>query len=232
VIIAGQENIGATPKTVMRVALGRTDMKGAFSTLPPAIRHPFEQNPGTLVSLVMDAVNGLVGTAGGPAKRVRNDTPVIRKKLFTDAQFRGDPHHNTDSPFKQVTCEKWLVNIAKVAGQDLLTADNYPVRSGLLGDDSTDLKAKELLGSFGALNRRMDPGNKPIFEIRSGKQILATLITPYAIDYFKYVQFLHDPTLTESTRLANLSPNDRATLAGPESGGRSHLLREMLDGAR
>ena len=46
---------------------------------------------------------------------------------------------------------------------------------------------------MGGLHNALDPNNKPVFEIRNSKQIHAGLITPYALDFYKYVKYLHNP---------------------------------------
>lgn len=208
-IIAGRQDIGATPKTVMRLALGRSDMKAAFNTLPPAIRNPFEANPATFVTLVMNAVNAYLG--GAP---LANNEPVISGRLFTDQQFAQDKVYNKPSPFTEVTRDQWLTNIATPGGQDMLSQGHYPVRKDFSSvdyvtyTDPTDIEANNFLGSMGALHNQVDPGNHAIFEIRNSKMLYAALITPYALDFFKYVLFLHTPGLTESRELIGMADND------------------------
>src|SRR3954447_24796784 len=163
----------------------------------------------TFVTMVMGAVNTIMP--------VTNNSAVISANLFTDPSMRGDPHHNMPSPFTQVSCEQWLTAIATPGGSDLLSAGLYPIRRYYYGlmNDRTDVKANELLGSMGALHNRLDPGNRPIFEIRSSKQIYAGLIPAYALDFFKYVRYLHNPHgLTETSFLTGLTANDVAALVG------------------
>jgi hypothetical protein len=148
---------------------------------------------------------------------VQAGTPVISANLFTDPSNVGDPHHNMPSPFTQVTCGQWLTGIATPGGTDLMSAGNYPVRTWMWGmlNYREDVKANELLGSFGARHNLLDPGNRPVFELRSSKQIYASLIRPYALDFFKYVRYLHNPgALTETRLLTSLAANDLNDLIG------------------
>src|SRR5690606_12532824 len=84
--------------------------------------------------------------------------------------------------------------------------------------NKTDKKANKLLNSMGALHNQLDPGNRPIFEIRSSGSLHAGLIQPYALDFFKYVRYLHNPlALTESDELTgmdHLATTDVADLVG------------------
>jgi hypothetical protein len=208
-IIGGQQPVGVTPKTLLRLVLHRTDFKEMFNRLPNPLRTNIEAVPATFVAMVMGAVNTITAVA--------NNSPVISANLFTDPSMIGDPHYNTPSPFTQVSCDQWLTAIATPGGSDLLSAGLYPVRSYYRGfvKDQTDVKANEMLGSMGALHNKLDPGNRPIFEIRSSKQIHAGLIPAYALDFFKYVRYLHDPAaLTETSFLTGLTQQDILDLIG------------------
>ena len=55
IIIGGQQPIGVTPKTIMRLALGRSDMSTAFNTLPPEIRNPLVGSPDVFENIVIGA---------------------------------------------------------------------------------------------------------------------------------------------------------------------------------
>jgi hypothetical protein len=210
IIIGGQQPIGVTPKTVLRLLLHRTDIKHTFDTLPNPLRGNIEAVPATFVNMVITAAQQI-----NPA--VQAGTPVISANLFTDPSNVGDPHHNMPSPFTQVTCGQWLTGIATPGGTDLMSAGNYPVRTWMWGmlNYREDVKANELLGSFGARHNLLDPGNRPVFELRSSKQIYASLIRPYALDFFKYVRYLHNPgALTETRLLTSLAANDLNDLIG------------------
>ena len=61
VIVGGTQNIQATPKTVMRLALGRSDMATAFNALPQQIVDHFRQHPGAFENLVMNAASAVQG---------------------------------------------------------------------------------------------------------------------------------------------------------------------------
>jgi Domain of unknown function (DUF4157) len=226
IIIAGRQNIGATPKTIMRLVLGRTDMKAAFNTLPPLIRAPYEATPANFVTLVMNAVNAYLGGV------LPNNAPVMSGALFTDPKYANDPLHNMASPFIQVTRDRWLTSIAAPGGQDMLSHGHYPIRTGWFGyENRTDRRANTLLASMGALHGALDPGNRPIFEIRSSREIFAALITPYALDFFKYVRFLHNPgALTESHELTGLAVPDVAAVVGFNP-NRALLLQQMQTNA-
>jgi hypothetical protein len=208
-ILGGQQNIGVTPKTVLRLALHRTDFKTMFAQLPVPLRTNIEAAPANFAAMVMAAVGAIAVVPGG--------NPVISANLFTDPSMQGDPHYNMPSPYTQVSCTQWLTEIARPGGSDLLSADHYPIRTRYLGavKDSTDVKANELLGSVGALHNKLDPGNRPIFELRSSKRIHAGLIPAYALDFFKYIRYLHNPgALTETAFLTGMAQADVIDLVG------------------
>ncbi|MCG8697529.1 MAG: DUF4157 domain-containing protein, partial [Bacteroidales bacterium] len=206
-IVGGNSNITATPKTVMQLVLARTDLAATFNILPPQFITHFRADPNRFVQLVMSASNEFNGA------RLAENKPVIGKKLFTNLMYSIDPRSNMKSPFKKVSRRQWLRGL--VNGTDLLSAGNYPVRDNWFtsGQNKTDLKANQLLDSMGQLGNRLDPGNRPIFEIRSSKSIFAGLMTPYALDFFNYVLFLHDQqNRAESNYFTNTSYEDKKRL--------------------
>ncbi len=217
IIIGGQNDIGATPKTVMKIALGRTDMKATFNTLPKEIRQPYEKNPQNFVELVMNAVR----STGKEMMNLDDNAPVISGRLFSHKQYAADKRYRTKSPFP-TTCRDWLWGIAIPNGRDLLSNDNS--------------ETNKLLGSMGALQGKLDPGDRPVFEIRSSKKIYASLIVPYALDFFKYVISLNEPERRQikisDTELHQMSEDDISEMItfGPnrstmlwEFGGRTRL---------
>jgi hypothetical protein len=208
-ILGGQQPIGVTPKTLLRLALHRTDFKHMFNTLPAPLPASIGAAPATFVNMVMTAVNTIAAVANG--------APVISANLFTHPSMVGDPHHNMPSPFTQVTCAQWLTGIATPGESDLMSAGLYPIRTRYAGlmNDPADVKANEVLGSMGARHNLLDPGNRPVFEIRSSKRIMAGLIPAYALDFFKYIRYLHNPAaLTETAFLTGMAVNDVADLVG------------------
>ncbi|MCB0374561.1 MAG: hypothetical protein KDD04_01430, partial [Sinomicrobium sp.] len=78
VIIGGKNPILGSPKTVMRLALARTDMAAVYGSLPSAVKVQFAADPAQFANLVMLAAtyyNGLYLSV---------DEPVMSNRLFTE----------------------------------------------------------------------------------------------------------------------------------------------------
>ena len=206
-IIGGQQPIGVTPKTLLTVVMGRSDMKTVFNRLPNHLRNPLQVNPQHLVDMVIMAAEATLNSV------LPRHEAVISANLFTTGLYANDPRANMPSPFLEVTREQWLSQLAVREGGDLLSAGNYPIRRGEQGrPNPTDTRANQLLDSMGSLHGHLDPGNRPVFEIRNSSPLESPLIIPYALDYFQYVRHLHNPALTESNELTQLSGEALASL--------------------
>lgn len=228
IIVGGHDpaGIGQSPKTVLQLVLHRTDFKHMFDTLPDHLKRAIRAQPATFVNMVMAAVSTITVVAPG--------SPVIDVNLFTHPSMIGDPHYNTPSPFRQVTCAAWLTSFVQGAGVDLMSSGNYPRRTeyGGLRYNATDVTANRLLDSMGGQHALLDPGRRPVFEIRNSKPIMAGLIPAYALDYFKYVRHLHSPRARRESALLTGSPvADAADMIG-FSPNRPNVIRAMQRGSR
>jgi hypothetical protein len=80
---------------------------------------------------------------------------------------------------------------------------------------------------MGARHGLLDPGRRPVFEVRNSKPIWAGLIPAYALDFYKYIRYLHDPAgLTESSFLTSLARRDVIELVS-SSGLRPNIVDDL-----
>ena len=181
-VIAGQNDLGATPKTIGGEFLLRTDFAHTFLTLPEDVREHFEDDDVLLQTLVLNSIQR--ANLAVPAANAR----VIAGRLFANAMYANDDRFQMASPYR-VTIEQWLRGIT--GGTDLMTKQNYPKRGLLSGHRKEDKKAAKLLGSMGELGHRLDPGDRPVSELRGIKLIYAGLLRPFALDFFRNIAVLN-----------------------------------------
>ncbi len=159
--------------------MARTDFGSQFKMLDLAERQPFEQNPQTFATLILNAA-GLGGGAHVFERKVRKDPNDVAKGVFTFPVSRQD----------------WLIGI--VNGSDMLSSKHMPQWKSEL----------EGLGALGSktdrVNNNVDPG--VIVEFRQARaNVPYTQWRAFATRIFNYIVYMNGRDLDAEENLANMA---------------------------
>jgi hypothetical protein len=159
--------------------MARTDFGSQFKMLDQAERLPFEQNPQTFATLILNAA-GLGGGVHVFERKVRNNANDVAKGVFTFPVTRQD----------------WLVGI--VSGSDMLSSKHMPQWKSEL----------EGLGALGSktdrVNNNADAG--VVVEFRQARaNVPYTQWRAFATRIFNYIVYMNSRDLDAERNLADLA---------------------------
>lgn len=228
-LVNGLLGVPGYGKTIAGEFMNRTDFAKVYKLLPQTQLDFFNKNQEMFVEVVYRAADKAAKMAGYSNMKI--NAPVFEGGLYNDpGMFGQDLNHNhKKNLLPQLTRYQWLIGIVK--GEDLLTAVNYP-------GNKEQKKEIESLGSYGSKvdelsqNPLVRTTPAPLVEFRGLKPLYANLITPFALDMFRYVHTINTEGREQYPGdLLNLSIDDRLALINNQNKAqeiRKRLVNEAL----
>jgi hypothetical protein len=161
---------------------------------------------------------------------------IFEGGIYNDfAMYGASPQYQSKMP--ALARQSWLEGI--VEGKDLLTAKSFPTTN----DADQDKTARNEIESMGSYGKNMDyvgdaGAQAPIVEFRGLKPVFAGLLTPMALDLYRYVHILNTGARQDYPGTMNtLTDTESYDLITMDQGEgtrakRQALIKQALDAIR